>query len=713
MNILWKLLLGATALPACLYAQETVDSIALKWEKELSLDEVVVVASRPVLKQSADRIVYLTKNDPYAKGLDGVEVLDRMPRVTVTNDRVNVAGKTSVKYIIDGHLLEMPDEAIALRLKNLQASGIEKIELLTTPPAKYAAGPNVAFISITTRNETLGTRGNLWGNGTAREDINYMLGGNINHVTRRVELSADVTMQDMKGINDLDRSYIFPDYTRTSNRRNRFTNRRLGANALLKYKISSSLSAGAIVNFSTMRLKSDMIDETTDRGVEWLSRNVSPARPDNAITLTTFGDWAIDSKGKTLSVTYNFFNRHRHSFSDVTTTEWDGRGETRLTDDAANRYKIHSVKVDAALPLQSFRIDAGAAYTGVDNNTDMRVADYIAGNWVENPMQSNSFRYNEKTAAVYVSAEKNFSESVFGRLGLRYEHTDVRGEQMTDNKRHDKSYGYLFPTLNMSWNSREAGRFSLSYSMGITRPNFGDLNPFRYYTTVSDYFSGNPDLDASLSHNAEINYSFKGIYAVVYNSYNRKAIGNVTRFNPDGSQFTQPENCLNTNKTGLYASYNRSLLEWWNIKVGGEVFYSMAKSRIADFKEADESGWSGKIELNSQWMLNRQKTLIFSLRFSHYFPWKERMVHYSSITLIGCDLRYSLLDNRLNLALGVNDPFGWNVTKSKAYYRDYTVDVRNDVHSHAVNLRVSWSFGGKKVNNVYRDSRERESVRAD
>ncbi|MDE7159304.1 MAG: outer membrane beta-barrel family protein [Muribaculaceae bacterium] len=237
------------------------------------------------------------------------------------------------------------------------------------------------------------------------------------------------------------------------------------------------------------------------------------------------------------------------------------------------------------------------------------------------------------------------------------------------------------------------------------------MNPFRYYTTVSDYFSGNPDLDPSLSHNAEINYSFKGIYAVLYNSFNHDAIGNITRFNSDGSQYTIPENCLNTNKTGLYATYNRSLNSWWNLNVGGEVFYSTAKSNVQDFKEANDHGWSGKLELNSSWMLNSRKTLILNFRFSHYFPWRDRMIHYSAISLIGCDIRYALLAGRLNLALSVNDPFGWNITKSRTYYKDYVVDSRNDIHSHAVSFRVSWSFGGSKVNNVYRDSKERESCR--
>lgn len=700
----------AAALPMSLYSQQPADSLASAWEKEFDLNEVVVVASRPVIKQAPDRITYLVKNDPYSLGLNGVQVLDRIPRVSVANDLVSVAGKSSVKYIIDGHLLEMPEEAIALRLKNLQSSGIEKIELLTTPPAKYAASTNVAYISITTRNESHGTRGNLWGNATMREDFCYLLGGNVSHTTRRVELSADVSWQDLQGLNDLDRTYTFSDFSRISKRDNRFANRALGANGLFKYKFDDRLSAGAIVNYSMMRLRSDISDVTLDNDLPSFSRNVSPARPNNALTLTAFGDWRLDSSGKLLSLTYNFFDRHTHSFSDVSTWQ-DGEDATRLTDAGANKYRIQSVKLDAALPFRGFRMDAGAAYTGVDNATDLRITDFKDGIWVVNPLQSNSFDYDERTAAVYVSAERSFSGAFFGKIGLRYEHTDVRGRQAVDDMRHRKSYGYLFPTLNLSWNRPDIGRFGLSYSMGITRPNFSDLNPFRYYTTVGDYFSGNPDLDPSISHNAEVNYSYRGVYAVLYNSYNHNAIGYITRFNPDGSQQTLPENCLDTNKTGLYASYNRSLLWWWNLKVGGEVFYSMAKSKVPDFKEADDHGWSGKLELNSSWMLNRQKSLVLNFRFSHYFPWRDRMTHYSSMSLVGLDIRYALLDNRLNLALSVNDPFGWNITRSKAYYKDYVVDTRNDIHSHAVTFRATWSFGGSKVNNVHRDTKERESQR--
>ena len=715
MNKILKAIILMAMLPASLYAQEmtdsaTIDSIAEYWDKVLELNEVVVIGHRTVLKQSPDRIVYLTKNDSFARGMNGIEVLDRIPRVSVVNDLVTVAGKSSVRYIVDGRLLEMSDEAIAMQLKNLQASGIEKIELLTTAPAKYATGTNVAFISITTRNESLGTRGNVWGNGIFRESFNYMLGGNLSHTTRKVELSFDASWSDIKGINDLDRTYTFGNHIKTSSRTTHFTNRSLGVNGLFKYKFNSNICAGTIVNLNTSRLNSRLRDTTIDRDLVFNSVNNSPTRPNNALTLTAFADWLLDDNGKMLSLTYNYFNRSSKSFSKVTTC--CGNDETILTNEGHNNYRINSAKIDATLPFNAFRMETGVAITSIGNNTELDVCNYEAGEWINDLLQSNRFNYDESTAAAYLSVESNLSDSFFGKIGLRHEYTKVKGFQDVGEEHHNNSYGYLFPSLNLSWNSRSAGRLSLSYSMGISRPNFADLNPFRYFTTTTDYVSGNPDLKPSIAHNAEISYSFKGVYAVLYNSYNHNSIGYVTRFNADGSQQTIPENCFNNNKVGLYVSYNRSLFDWWNINIGVETFNTYAKSKIADFKDLNQGDWSGKLEFNTSFMLNRQKNLILNMRFSHYFPYNERMVHFKSMSLIGCELRYVLLDNRLALIASFSDPFGWNITKSAAHYKDYSITSHNNIHSHSIQLRISYAFGSNKVNNVYRDSKERESTRS-
>ena len=162
MHTLRMLLIGAAALLTPFHMLSN-DSIPV-----LTLNEITVTARRQAFKQTSDGIIYLPANDTYAKGLNALEMLDRIPRTTLINDIVSVAGKSTVKYIVDGHLLEMPDEAIAMKLKNLPYTRIARIEIITTPPARYAADTNTAFISITTRDESKGTCGNAWGKGIVR-----------------------------------------------------------------------------------------------------------------------------------------------------------------------------------------------------------------------------------------------------------------------------------------------------------------------------------------------------------------------------------------------------------------------------------------------------------------------------------------------------------------------------------------------------------------
>lgn len=86
------------------------------------------------------------------------------------------------------------------------------------------------------------------------------------------------------------------------------------------------------------------------------------------------------------------------------------------------------------------------------------------------------------------------------------------------------------------------------------------------------------------------------------------------------------------------------------------VFHTYAKSKLTDYKDADDSSWSGKIEFNTSFILNKQKNLILDMRFSHYFPYHERMIRYKAMSLLGCYLRYNLLNDRLTLTASVTDP---------------------------------------------------------
>lgn len=418
------------------------DSIAAAWERQLQLDEVVVVARRPVVKQQEGKLVYLVKNDPYSKGLDGLTLLDRIPRVAVENGSVKVAGKGKVRYIIDGILMELDDEAIATRLRALQADNIEKIELISTPPSRYAVEPNAVYLSIVTKDEALGTRGSVYGSLNFSDKLSEYLSGSVNHTTRRVELSLDANLHDLKVVNDLDAEYRFSDHTRLSRSRSDSHILNTGFNALFRYKFSSAMSAGVIVNYKYDNV-SGKRDSHTDYGdYTSVSHSDTKERPVNALTVTGFYDWTFGNNGEQLQLTYNLFTKHDPSCAIVSTLyDITELGDVGIAESSVNDYTFHSGKVDFKLPYKWAQIETGIAYTDIDNSSSLELSDRIGNAWVPNTNESNAFDYRERIGAAYLSASRSLGSGLWGKIGLRYEYTWTRSYLRNNSLTNRDDYG--------------------------------------------------------------------------------------------------------------------------------------------------------------------------------------------------------------------------------------------------------------------------------
>ena len=707
------LLLGVAALPVCLLAQETDDSVASGRERELELNEVVVVAKRPVMKQQEGKLVYLVKNDPYAKGLDGISILDRIPRVSVNNGTVSVAGKGNVRYIIDGLLMELDASAMAMRLRTLCAEDIEKIELLTTPPSRYAAEPDAMYISITTHNETLGTKGSVYGSLNQGDRLREYFSGSISHTTRKCDMSLDASVSNYYNTNDNDMEYSFSDgsKSRISSTRTNSHLLEAGFNALFRYKFTPGMNLGVIANYDYESVSTKGTNLTDNGGYTSSSQTITKSKPNAALTLTGFYDWNFGGKGETMQLIYNYFNRHSPTVSDITTTYCRNDENYVVNENGKTVYRFHSGKADFKLPYSLVQLETGIAYTDILNSSDNFLQRSRMN--VSTPgRETNVFTYSERIAAAYVTASRGLGYGFWGKVGLRYEYTWTNGKQKSMHLNNRDKYGHLFPSINLSWNKGGIGSFSISYSMGMGRPNLWELNPFRYYSTTDEYAAGNPALKPTVYNNAEINYyGAGGLYAVLYTSFASDAIGYIRRFDQNGSISTIPYNCLSTNKTGLYANYKRTFFDRWEMKAGGEVFRTLSRSDVADYRIKRMVDWSGKVEASTSIMLDRPKTLVFSVQFTHFFPWQQNLINYGSFQLFNLSLRYSLLNNRLNLQLKANDIFGWNRTRSREQYADYTIRQTFNAHTAYVLFGISYRFGRDKVNGVWRPSKEDQSNR--
>jgi len=70
------------------------------------------------------------------------------PRVKVDNNVVSIVGKSNLRVMVDDRLLEMSGDQLTNYLKTLRADDIEKIEVITNPPAKYQAIGNSGILNI-------------------------------------------------------------------------------------------------------------------------------------------------------------------------------------------------------------------------------------------------------------------------------------------------------------------------------------------------------------------------------------------------------------------------------------------------------------------------------------------------------------------------------------------------------------------------------------
>jgi hypothetical protein len=136
-------------------------TISLK-NSGVQLKAVTVAAKKPLLEQKIDRLVINVANSITSAGNTALEVLERSPGIMVDhqNNLLQMNGKDGVVVMINGKISHMPVSSIVQMLSGMNASNIEKIELISTPPANFDAAGNAGYINIVLKeNNNVGTNG--------------------------------------------------------------------------------------------------------------------------------------------------------------------------------------------------------------------------------------------------------------------------------------------------------------------------------------------------------------------------------------------------------------------------------------------------------------------------------------------------------------------------------------------------------------------------
>ncbi|WP_449401054.1 carboxypeptidase regulatory-like domain-containing protein [Chryseobacterium wanjuense] len=115
---------------------------------EQKIEGVTVTAKKKLFERKVDRLVFNVENSVASQGIDAIEALAKTPMVRATDDAISIAGKSNVAVMVNDRLLNLSGQELINYLKTLRSDDIAKIEVITTPPAKYEAEGKSGLINI-------------------------------------------------------------------------------------------------------------------------------------------------------------------------------------------------------------------------------------------------------------------------------------------------------------------------------------------------------------------------------------------------------------------------------------------------------------------------------------------------------------------------------------------------------------------------------------
>ena len=117
-------------------------------ENSQKLEEIVIKTEKRVLERKIDRLIFNVEKSIAATGGNGLDVLKITPGVQVQNGTLEILGKGATRVMINGRISPLAGHELVSFLSGFSADDIQKIEVITNPPAKYEASGNGGLINI-------------------------------------------------------------------------------------------------------------------------------------------------------------------------------------------------------------------------------------------------------------------------------------------------------------------------------------------------------------------------------------------------------------------------------------------------------------------------------------------------------------------------------------------------------------------------------------
>lgn len=495
------------------------------------LGQVEVVAQKPLVKADIDKIEYNVQDDPDSKSNSVLEMLRKVPLVTVDGeDNIKVNGSSSFKVYVNGKPNNMMSNNPTEVLKSMPANSIKHIEVITNPGPKYDAEGVGGILNIVTVGSGLegytatfsgnvsnmGAGGGLFGTVksgkltvSARYNYNYndrprsYSGGNRRTV-------GDVT----EGSSDL-------DYDGSSKGHGNFQSGSMEASYEIDTLRLVSMSFGLWGGGNNSTSINNTLATAPGTSNE-LYRYVSDGRSKSSWYSIDGGvDYQrmfhVKDRMFTLSYKINTSPQTSDSYSTYNdmhaATDWEDflKRLYDLNNDGSQNTTEHTFQADYTTPIGKIHtLEAGAKYILRDNSSeDDRYERQIGttGDYVLDEEHSSHYKHQNDILAAYMGYGLRVKK-ISGRLGVRYEHTKQEVKYLLGRgDDFNKNFDDVVPSASIGYKLTDMSNLRFGYNMRIYRPGIWYLNPYLNDSNPTNISQGNSHLDSEKSHSFNLSYS--------------------------------------------------------------------------------------------------------------------------------------------------------------------------------------------------------------
>ncbi len=678
-----------------------------------SLGEVEIIAEKTTVEIKLDKKIYNVGRDLTVRGGTVSDVLDNVPSVSVDIEgNVSLRGNDNVRILINGK----PSGLVGLNstdaLRQLPAESIERVEVITSPSARYDAEGTAGILNIILRRSKLqGLNGAITLNGGyptqagVSGNINYRIGDlNIFNTTGySYRKSPGNAFTDTEYFNGDDPS-TFLNETRDFDR----IRKGITTNVGVEWYVNNSTSITNSLVYRDSNNSSETTNEIRETDINGNLLNelfrFDPEREDD----------------KTIQYSFNFDKQFNENSEHRLTFDFQYENSTEdekslITQDGDDAEKVRTLENQKEILLQGdfvqpigdqSQFELGYRGTFNELDTDYTLEFNENGNFVLNTDLSNNLIYREYVNALYSQFGSKIKEKFSFLLGLRMEATRISINQITSNDFERKNYIGLFPTINLGYEISENQSLTLGYNRRVRRPRSRYINPFPSRSSATNLFQGNPDIDPSYSNNFDLGYLNKmGKLTLNSSIYFQHATDVFTFITLDSGETTvvggtevpiiqrSPVNLATNDQYGFEFTLTYRPTKKWNMNGNFNLFQSVTKGDYEGTNfDAENLSWF--IRLNNKYTLPGD--IDWQTRLFYIGPREDAQNKTKGMFIASLAFSKDLFKDNGSLAVNVSDIFNGGkrqtntLTDTFGAYSEYQRRVRS------VNFSFTYRFNQKK-----------------